>query len=183
MRTLGWMLAASLLCKVASATPQVGDTVVFGGRSFPFAEVPMLGLWDFEERTGFKVGTGREQPPPFDVRSTANWDGYEATFEIRESKLFLREIVGSLDGKKRTNQEILPGRAFPVVATWFTGRIHLGVGDPREDTGEMTAVIVFEIERGHVKSMSFKERMKPLWTWNGLPDPAAEALNRTTPAP
>lgn len=160
----------TLLADVAGATPQLADTIVFGGRKYVFYEVPMLGLWDFEETRGFRVGSGRQKPPPFQVVSTGNWDGYEAQFEIRDSKLFLRRITGYIDGQERENEEILTRKKFPLQATWFTGRIHIGLGDMDEESGEMTAVIVFEVEKGIVKSMSFKERMKPVFTWNGLPE-------------
>lgn len=175
MRIPVLVILLSLLSNVALATPQIADTIRFGGRDYWLLEVPMLGLWDFEERMGFRTGTGREKPPPFDVRSSANWDGYEAVFEIRDSKLYLSKIVGYVGGTKRRNAEVLPKKTFPLEATWFTGRIHIAVGDDDPDTGERTAVIQFDIEQGQVKSMTFRERMKPPGTWNGLPSPNADA--------
>jgi hypothetical protein len=38
-----------------------------------------------------------------------------------------------------------------------------------DKTQESTAVIIFEIEKGAVKSVGFAERMKPVCTWNGVP--------------
>lgn len=175
MRILFLVILYSLLGNVALATPQMADTIRFGGRDYWLFEVPMLGMWDFEERTGFRTGTGRQKPPPFDVRSSANWDGYEAVFEIRESKLYLRKIVGYVDGKMRKNAEVLPQKTFPLEATWFTGRIHLVVGDDDPDTGERTAIILFDIEQGQVKSTTFRERMTLPGTWNGLPVPKDNA--------
>lgn len=174
MRRFLLVLYLTLISEVALATPQIADRIVFGGRTYVLREIPMLGLWDFEERRGFRVGTGRELPPPFDVRSSANWDGYEAEFEIRDSKLFLRRIVGALEGKERTNAEIMPGKTFPLHVTWFTGRIHLAVGDDDPKTGDMSAVIVFTIEKGNVTSLKFHERLQPPFTWNGLPAPAVD---------
>ena len=162
-RSILGAIAAILICDVAVATPQTPDTLVFGGRQYAIREIPMLGLWDYGG------GTGKEKPPAFEARSSANWAGYRAQFEIRDSKLFLRRIVGWIDGKKRKDEEIIPGNRFPVVATWYTGKIHLPVGDFDDKTQESTAVIIFEIEMGAVKSVGFAERMKPVWTWNGLP--------------
>lgn len=175
MRLLIFISLFSLLPGVAVATPQLADSIVFGGRTYVLREVPLLGLWNFKERMGFRVGTGEVKPPEFDVRSTANWDGYEAQFEIRDSKLLLRQIVGYVEGKKRSNEEILIQKKFPLQVTWYTGRIHIAVGDNDDKTGEITAVLVFEVEKGVVKSISFKERMKPLYTWNGLPEVETDA--------
>lgn len=183
MRTLVFTLVMSVGANVAWATPQLADRIVFGGHKYVFHEIPMLGLWDFEEVRGFRLGSGREKPPAFDVRSTANWDGYEAVFEIRDSKLYLRRITGSIDGRWRRNAGIISGEKFPLLASWYTGRIHIPVGDFDQETGEMVAVIVFEVEKGIVKSMSFKERMRPVDTWNGLPESDADAEPGVAPDP
>lgn len=183
MRTMFLISVFSLLADVALATPQLADTIIFGGRTYVLHEIPMLGLWDFEETRGFRVGSGREKPPPFEVRSTANWDGYEAQFEIRKSRLFVRRIAGYIDGKERTNEQIFVGKRFPLQATWFTGRIHIPVGDADERSGEVTAVIVFEVEKGIVKSTGFKDRIKPLYTWNGLPETETDAEQGAQPEP
>ncbi|MGN6548248.1 MAG: hypothetical protein ACTHK7_24645, partial [Aureliella sp.] len=112
---------------------------------------------------------GKQKPPAFEARSSANWAGYRAQFEIRDSKLFLRRIVGWIDGQKRRDDQIISGKRFPIVATWYTGKIHLAVGGFDDKSQESIAVMIFEVERGIVKSVDFAERMKPVWTWNGLP--------------
>lgn len=170
MRTLLVLLTLLALTGSAFATPQMADIIIYGKRKYVLYEVPMLGLWDFEETRGYPLGDGRKKPPQFDLRSTANWDGYEAEFEIRDSRLYLNKLKGYINGKKQLNEQILPEYKFPTVATWYTGRIHLAVGDADEQTGELTSVLVFEIEQGLVKSLSFQEKMQPDWTWNGFPD-------------
>jgi hypothetical protein len=160
------LIVAVVSCNIAVATPQASDTLMFGGRKYAIHEIPMLGLWDYGNG---RVGTGKQKPPAFDFQDSANWAGYRAQFEIRDSKLFLRRIVGRIDGKKRKNEEIIPGNQFPILADWYTGKIHLAVGDFDEETRESTAVIIFEVEKGAVKSVGFAERMKPVSTWNGVP--------------
>jgi hypothetical protein len=150
----------------AFATPQISDTVIFGGRKYTIREIPMLGFWDYGEES---IGTGTRKPPAFDVRNSANWSGYRAQFEIRDSKLYLRHIAGWIEGKKRRNEQIINGKPFPIVADWYTGRIHLDVGDFDPDTQESQAVIIFHVEKGVITEMEFAKRMKPIWTWNGLP--------------
>ncbi len=162
--TVAFAILASL--NVAATTPQIPNTLMFGGRKYAIHEIPMLGLWDYGEGS---VGTGTEKPPTFQARNSANWVGYRAQFEIRESRLFLHRIGGRLDGKKRNDEELIPGKPFPIVASWYTGKIHLPVGDFDDSANEQTAVIIFSIERGVVTSVDFAERMKPVWTWNGLP--------------
>ena len=143
------------------------DTLVFGGRKYFIDEAPMLGLWNGG------VGTGTQERPTFQPHRSGNMRGYLPQFEIRESKLFLRRIVGRIDGKKRKNEEIIPGTPFPIVATWFTGDIHLFVGDVDSETQDSTAVIILHIHKGVAESMGFAERMRRVRTWNGLPEAGA----------
>jgi hypothetical protein len=177
-RCIAIAVVTLLTCDITVATEQVQDVLVFGARRYAIHEVPMLGLWDYG---GGSAGTGKTRPPAFEVRSSGNWSGYRATFEIRDSKLLLRRIVGRIDGKRRRDEEIIPGKQFPIVASWYTGKIHIRVGEFDEKTHEETAVIVFEIEMGEVKSIGFIERMKPVGTWDGL-TPDARTGDRDSPS-
>ena len=157
----------------AEATPQIPCTLRYGGRVYTIAEIPMLGLWDSRE----PPAPGRQRLPPFEVRSSANWAGYRAAFEIRDAKLLLRRVVGRIAERKRVNEEIIPGASFPLLATWYSGRIHLAVGDPDLQTHEARAVLIFEVERGRVRDLTFAKRLSLPGTWNGLEPSAVEGAH------
>jgi hypothetical protein len=126
----------------------------------------MLGLWDYGDE---RVGSGKQKPPDFDIVSTANWSGYQAEFEIRDSQLWLREMTGQIGGKARKNEQIIPGERFPIVAKWFSGRIHLPVGGFDPEKQEYAFVIIFHVDGGRVTRTEYAERMTPVHTWNGVP--------------
>ncbi len=150
---------------IALATEQIKDRLSYGGHEYVIFEVPMLGLWHYDDGEPPK---GKFRPPALEVTSTANWAGYRATWEIRDKKLLLRTIRGRIKGKEVQNEAILPDMQFPVDATWFSGKIHLYVGDWNEDEHQYESVIVFEIDNGIVKSLTFLPSAKINWAWNGL---------------
>ena len=155
----------SLGSSIALATEQVKDRLSYGGHEYVIFEVPMLGLWHTGDGEPPK---SKFRPPALEVTSSANWTGYRATWEIRDKKLMLRTIRGRIKGKDVQNEAILPDMKFPVDATWFSGKIHLYVGDWNEEEHQYEAVIVFEIDKGNVKSMSFSPSTQINWSWNGL---------------
>ena len=155
----------ALACSPALATVQQRDRVVFGDHEYGIFEVPMLGLWYYGEG---EPPNGKTRPFEFDFNTTANWVGYSATWEIRGEELRLREIRGRQKGKDVKNEAILPSRKFPVAATWFTGKIHIPVGGYDENEEQFKAIIVFEIDKGDVKSMAFIPSGKISGTWDGL---------------
>lgn len=149
----------------ASGSPQLSDTVYFGGHKYTIHQNPMCGLWYFGDG---EVPNGTQRPPTFDVTSPNNWIGYSATWQIHHSQLFLKDIRGKLRGKMARNESILPQLTFPALATWFTGRIHMPVGNFNEDKNEFEAVIVFDIEKGCVKKMEFYSTAPPNYTLDGV---------------
>lgn len=80
-------------------------------------------------------------------------------------------INGRIKGKDVKDKAILSDMTFPVVATWFTGKIHLPVGDFNEDTQEYESVIVFDVDKGIVKSKTFFPSARLSYSWNGLVEP------------
>ncbi|REK09912.1 MAG: hypothetical protein DWQ37_17555 [Planctomycetota bacterium] len=106
-------------------------------------------------------------PPKLEVTSSNNWGGYTAAWRIAGGKLLLDTISGRLDGEAVRDEALLPGKKFPVVATWFTGKLHLPIGDYNEQTQEYEFVIVFDIEKGIVQSKAMSMSARISRTWNG----------------
>ncbi len=153
------------LSQIARGSPQLYDSMSFGGRKYIIYQRPMNELWHYGDAA---IPEGKQRPPQFDATSPGNWLGYAASWEIQDSKLFLRDIRGRVAGKAVRNQAILPQLTFPALATWFTGKIYLPVGDFIEDKNEYEAVIVFEIEKGCVKVMTFLPSWPINYSLNGL---------------
>jgi len=168
---LALLAGLSLACVAsAQATWQIPHLISFGNNTYLLNEIPMIGLWDYGPRS---IGTGKQEPPPFESTSSANNAGYLAQFGIRDSKLWLEMITGQIAGKMQRDERIIPGQRFPIVAEWFTGKIHIQVGDYDYEKMESTAVIIFHVEKGIVTKTEFAERMTLPDTWNGLPAPAS----------
>ena len=158
------MIAALLLMLMAN-TPQIPDTLVYGGENFAIQQIPMLGIWDYSEED---LPPGKMKPPEFDLQGSGNWKGYEAKWLIRDSKLYLMKIKAKRDGKRIKNDQIFLGKQFPLHAYWFTGRIHLSVGGYNEQTKKSESVIVFQVEKGVVTNQSFNSESDIPSEWNGL---------------
>ncbi len=149
----------------ALATPQLDDKLIFGGKRYNILQIPMLAYWDYGQGS---TGTGKVKPPQFEVTSSANWRGYKAVWEIRDSKFFLKKITARINGRSVKDAQILNGKEFPLQATWFSGQIHLVVGDYNYETSQSTAVITFHIRKGVVTKMTFRETAKVPYSWNGV---------------
>ncbi len=119
----------------AHATFQVRETVLWNGREYA-AEVPPAATGFFADR----------KFPEFYTESTANWGGYRAAWEIRNSRLYLTKFEGRLrvpgrdlkgdalefgTGKERltTLRHFNHGKPGPVFAAWQTGTVILANGD------------------------------------------------------
>lgn len=127
-------------------------------------EIPLAGLWDYG---GEGRDAGTTEPPDFDVAGSGNLSGYKAVWEIHDSRLRLVEITGKIDGEPVKNREIMKNRPFPGTARWFSGRIHLTVGEIDHTTGEYESVIIFHIEEGIATKTTFQASMRLPYTWNG----------------
>lgn len=158
-----------MLISAISVTPQQQDLLRYGNHRFAIAQIPMLGLWHYENTD---PGDGRTRAPKFDFVGTGNWVGYDATWLIRDSKLYLFKIKAKRNGKTIRNEAILPDKKFPLQATWFTGRIHLAVGGYNSDTKQYESVIVFHITKGKVSKTTFEKTMDDLGDWDGIPNDA-----------
>lgn len=63
--------------------------------------------------------------PKFDRSRTSNWKGYTATWEIRDSKLYLTAFHASIDGQSVPINKLFPKRELPIFANWFSGSLNL----------------------------------------------------------
>ena len=167
------MKIATLLL-VMMTTPQVRDTLEYGNRDYSISEIPMLGLWDYGDG---EPAAGKTKPPDFDFAGSGNWVSYEAVWLVRDSKLYLKELKAKRNGKPIRNAQILPGKKFPLLADWFSGRIHLSVGGYNERKQISESVIIFHIEKGNVVATTFEPELKIQFEWNGMPPEQAAQQN------
>jgi hypothetical protein len=117
MKPLILIALGCLLGLQVHATDQIIDPLDWKGETF----YPRLGpsiLEAFPEK----------EKPQFEVRSTGNWKGYEAEWEIKDNTLFLISLKGSIKGKHKDITELLPGKKPPIPATWYTGTLILPRG-------------------------------------------------------
>ncbi len=159
------LIFAATTGSCAIATEQLKDTLVYGYKTFVCYQNPMLGLWHNGDG---ELPPGKTMPPRLEVASSINWRGYESVWRIADGKLLLESISGRIKGRDVKNRALLPGKKFPVVATWFTGKIHLAVGDINDETQEYESVIVFDIHEGEVRSKTFFPAARVSYSWNGL---------------
>ena len=123
------ILAAVLICAAtagpASTTRQVHEKVIWNGDEYYAEEHPgVLGV--------FEKGEG----PSFVMISTANYRGYRATWEIKDGRLYLRDMVGRTREGDVTIADVFPKRRPPIPVDWYTGaiiipgRFEIGRGSP-----------------------------------------------------
>ena len=163
------VLALLLTASPAFATQQIWDRLRFEGRTYAIPQVPLNALWMTED--------GRLELPGFDVMSSANWKGYIAEWEVFDSRLYLTKFKARRDGRRVPISEFVngvEGKGRPVLAKWFSGRIHVPFGDYR-GTHALTSIIVFHIAKGRVTKAEILFNRPLVQTWNGLPAPKAPA--------
>jgi hypothetical protein len=91
--------------------------------------------------------------PTFDDTTTSNRKNYTARWEIRESRLYLASFDAKRKGKSVAIDAILSGGKLPMLATWYSGKLHIGLGEvvgwekgkPKYERQE-----VLDIEKGAV---------------------------------
>jgi hypothetical protein len=104
----------------ASATAQTPDEITFDGRTEMLFSEPLnqfLAVPSNWERFAPHVGT---------ERCTGTWRGYKAAWEIRESRLLLRQVdVAPCEEKPKLVplKTLFPLDVGTVPASWFTGTL------------------------------------------------------------
>ena len=113
-----------VLCTVDSyGTAQQPDILLYKGKMYSLYTNPLEGYF---KKYPYKK-------PKTSVRSTSNWRGYVATFELIDSTLFLRDIqIKERDEKNRLRTKSVMSEVFPgqeiVNVEWFSGLLTLPYG-------------------------------------------------------
>ena len=76
--------------------------------------------------------------PKFDVPRTSNYKGYEAAWEIRDSRLFLTTFTAATGRAPQPVSVLFPGRELPILADWFSGPLHIISGKTIRARGYQT---------------------------------------------
>jgi hypothetical protein len=159
------VLFIALLAPLAFGTAQDSDSILLDGKKSALFENPLEMLWLgkdgrpmlFSDSPGLELETKgaveylHGRPAVFTkegVRSSANWRGYVATWEVRESKLFLTKVEKTYrkdfpkDAAKPPRErrfetevrevpieKIIPGKKVPVFADWYSGKLRIPQGE------------------------------------------------------
>ncbi len=100
-------------------TAQVGERLIYRGQEHHMAAEPLRDYWALGGHN-----------PIFEMRSTALWRGYIATWSIIDDRLYLVGIDASCgDGREATLETLFPGYSERVFAHWFSGRVRLPQGE------------------------------------------------------
>ena len=100
-------------------TAQIAERLHFEGREVAMCVEP---LHDFFELSG-------QQQPKFAFDNTALWRRYVGTWEIREGRLYLIALSGTLeDGSIANVATIFPDFPERVFAHWYSGTLRLPQG-------------------------------------------------------
>jgi hypothetical protein len=110
-------LAILLFGIPAVATEQGRDTIAFAGQQDSMLERP---LNDFLKRLPVI--------PRFDIPSTANYKGYTANWEVKDSRLYLATFHATTNHQPYSVSLLFPGRKLPIHADWYSGTVHIVSG-------------------------------------------------------
>jgi hypothetical protein len=96
-------------------TIQIPDEIIYEGKIVPLWSEPLAPKL---RRIKFKFYT------------TANWRGYRATWAIREGRLYLTKVSGSmLDGSPVSVRTFFPDTPEEAFASWYTNTLYVPRGD------------------------------------------------------
>ncbi|TXL70855.1 hypothetical protein FHP25_32560 [Vineibacter terrae] len=134
-------------------TAQVPETLLYNGESLAMCVEP-LEVW-------FKL-VGQDESP-FEAMSSANWRGYIGTWEIKDSRLYLVGLRGTLkNGEDGSIETFFPGFQDRAFAHWFSGRIRAPRGKLLKYVHTAYASqyeqdVVFHVDRGIIQSINVRE--------------------------
>lgn len=114
---------------VVHATPQAPDQIIYKGRYYPLMTNPLESFYEGKTRPRFFFAPG--------YRSSGNFRGYIATWEILENRLFLVAIDTWIcesdiaESCQRVDLRDLFGKKYRdgrVEANWYSGDLRLANG-------------------------------------------------------
>ena len=160
MKFLITTFLSSILCLTTFATAQYPDKIFYDGKEYSLHTNPLESY--FEKNP--------DKRPKGGIMSSALWRGYVATFEMRDSQLFVKDIQvqywdttdkNNYDTKSKTVMtEVFPDKKN-VKVDWLSGLlvlpfgklvnyVHMGYGSTYEN------YFLLEIDKGNfIKSKQF----------------------------
>lgn len=165
MNTRGFLSITACISIIAVAlidrgfsTEQERDVVLLDGERHFFATLPPTGLW------------GTSATETFDVQSTSNWKGYEASWEIKDNKLWLTAFSAKLKGREVDSKQLFKSE-LPCPAIWVNGPLYLANDFYGQNTTEQytrTMRRFFFIDGTLHKKENFDNDMRFHQGWLGL---------------
>ena len=150
-------IIAALLTDRGYCTDQERDVVLLAGERHFFATLPPIGLSTSETET-------------FDVQSTSNWKGYEASWEIKDNKLWLTAFSAKIKGREVDSKQLFKSE-LPCPAIWVNGPLYLASDFYGQNTaGQYTRKMrrFFFIDGTVNKKENFDNEMRFHQGWLGL---------------
>jgi len=65
----------------------------------------------------------------FVSKTTGCWRGYYGKWEIKDSKLYLVDLIAYIEGYKQVDLDYLFPKKKEVFANWFTGEVRIPTGE------------------------------------------------------
>lgn len=160
--SLNLTLSGSAFSNTANAmTIQIPTEVEYGGVSYVIEQMPLLEI------------VNHDKAPELVAVESCNWKAYEAKWFIQNNKLLLVGFEANGEKRKLKIGDFIKGGHTPMVATWFTGKIHLKIGEHNKKTDKWPAVVSLKIEKGKIIDIevgkNVDRRKLGHNTWNGLP--------------
>lgn len=130
------------------ATPQIPDVLIYEGKEYP---VQTDFLHDYFKRFP------ERNPKDDSLGCSANWRGYQATFEVLEGGIYLKDVAINVCMGPPTSQlkKVVPG-GERLFVDWVSGLIHSGYGENHEDLYGLASLdayekyAFFEVEKGKI---------------------------------
>jgi hypothetical protein len=121
------ILACLSLAAPASATAQIGETIIIDGKAERMTIEPLGDYLNNPEN----FARYRKYAKP--AACTGLWRGYVGEWEIKEQKLYLNKLsTGSCSAKDRSSlplNKLFPNQPQPVLATWYSGVLIMPRGE------------------------------------------------------
>lgn len=133
-------------------TAQASERLFMNGQKVRLCELPLNAYFAL---TGIA--------PKFRAETSACWRGYVASWEIKDSRLYLIDIAGAYeDGSPATLESLFPGFPKRVFAHWYSGTLRVPQGEQLKyvhmgwaSTYERDLLI--DVEEGVVKELRVKQ--------------------------